>query len=101
VAVNGADLWLMHHFLQQGERAQDYTFERMQPIVAKASGLPAEPLEILSIMPWVMSPKIAALFRIGRVMLVGDAAARLSPAGGLGLNTGLQAAQIWRGNLHP
>jgi putative polyketide hydroxylase len=92
VAVNGADLWLMHHFLQPGERAQDYTFERMQPIVAKASGLPDEPVEILSIMPWVMSPKVAALFRIGRVLLVGDAAARLSPAGGLGLNTGLQAA---------
>jgi 2-polyprenyl-6-methoxyphenol hydroxylase-like FAD-dependent oxidoreductase len=92
VAVNGADLWLMHHFLQPGERVQDYTFERMQPIVAKASGLPDEPVEVLSIMPWVMSPKVAALFRIGRVLLVGDAAARLSPAGGLGLNTGLQAA---------
>jgi 2-polyprenyl-6-methoxyphenol hydroxylase-like FAD-dependent oxidoreductase len=92
VAINGADLWLMHHFLQPGEGVQDYTPERMQPIVAKASGLPAEPLEILSIMPWVMSPKVAALFRIGRVLLVGDAAARLSPAGGLGLNTGLQAA---------
>jgi putative polyketide hydroxylase len=92
VAVNGADLWLMHHFLQPGERVQDYTFERMQPMVAKASGLPDEPVEILSIMPWVMSPKVAALFRIGRVLLVGDAAARLSPAGGLGLNTGLQAA---------
>jgi putative polyketide hydroxylase len=91
VAVNGDDLWLMHHFLQPGERAQDYTFERMQPIVVRASGLPAEPVEILSIMPWVMSPKVAALFRIGRVLLVGDAAARLSPAGGLGLNTGLQA----------
>ena len=43
-------------------------------------------------MPWVMSPKVAEVFRIGRVLLVGDAASRLSPAGGLGLNTGVQAA---------
>ena len=42
--------------------------------------------------PWVMSPKVAMRFRLGRVLLVGDAAARLSPAGGLGLNTGLQSA---------
>src|SRR5436309_15739993 len=39
-----------------------------------------------------MSPKVARQYRIGRVFLVGDAAARLSPSGGLGLNTGLQAA---------
>ena len=92
VAINSADLWLMHHFLQPGERVQDFPVDRVQSIVTKASGLPAEPVEILSIMPWVMSPKVAALFRVGRVLLVGDAAARLSPAGGLGLNTGLQSA---------
>jgi putative polyketide hydroxylase len=39
-----------------------------------------------------MSPKIAALFRKGRVFLTGDASARLSPAAGLGMNTGLQSA---------
>jgi putative polyketide hydroxylase len=92
VAVNGSDLWLMHHFLQADEKPQDFSAERLREIVAKASGLPAEPVEILSVMRWVMSPKVAELFRIGRVLLVGDAAARLSPSGGLGLNTGLQAA---------
>ncbi len=91
VAVNGTDLWLMHHFLQPGEKSREFPIERLQGIVAKASGLPLEPVEILSIMPWVMSPKVAELYRIGRVLLVGDAAARLSPAGGLGLNSGLQA----------
>jgi putative polyketide hydroxylase len=58
----------------------------------KASGLPSEPVGILSVMPWVMSPKVARRYRIGRIFLVGDAAARLSPTGGLGLNTGLQSA---------
>jgi 2-polyprenyl-6-methoxyphenol hydroxylase-like FAD-dependent oxidoreductase len=54
VAINGSDLWLMHHFLQPGEKPQDFPGQRMQQIVAKASGLPGEPVEILSIMPWVM-----------------------------------------------
>ena len=49
-------------------------------------------LKILGVAPWVMSPKIAASFRAGRIFFAGDAAARLSPAGGLGMNTGLQSA---------
>lgn len=92
VAVNGDDLWLMHHFLQPSEKPEDYSKERFEEIIRHASGLPEEPVEVLSMRPWVMSPKVALRFRIGRILLVGDAAARLSPAGGLGLNTGLQSA---------
>jgi putative polyketide hydroxylase len=92
VAIDGRDLWLMHHFLQPAESAADFPAERLQSIVTKASGLPDEPVEILSVMPWVMSPKVARRYRVGRILLVGDAAARLSPTGGLGLNTGLQSA---------
>jgi putative polyketide hydroxylase len=92
VAINGNDLWLMHHFLQPGEKSGDYPAERLQALIREASGLSAETVEVLSVMPWVMSPKVARQYRIGRVLLVGDAAARLSPSGGLGLNTGLQSA---------
>jgi len=92
VAVNGDDLWLMHHFLQPGEKPEDYSKERFEQIIRHVSGLPDEPVEVLSMRPWMMSPKVAMRFRLGRVLLVGDAAARLSPAGGLGLNTGLQSA---------
>jgi putative polyketide hydroxylase len=82
----------MHHFLQPGEEPKDFPASRLQAMIRDASGLPAEPVEVLSVMPWVMSPKVARRYRIGRIFLVGDAAARLSPAGGLGLNTGLQSA---------
>ena len=92
VAVNGDDLWLMHHFLEPGEKPEDYSKERFEQIIRHVSGLPEEPVEVISMRPWVMSPKVAMRFRLGRVLLVGDAAARLSPAGGLGLNTGLQSA---------
>jgi len=92
VAVNADDLWLMHHFLQPGEEPKDFPSDRLQTMIRAASGLPAEPVEVLSVVPWVMSPKVARRYRIDRTFLVGDAAARLSPAGGMGLNTGLQSA---------
>lgn len=92
VSVNGDDLWLMHHFLQAGEQPSDYPAEKLAAIVREASGVPGVPVEILSVSPWVMSPKVAAKFRAGPVLLTGDAGARLSPAGGLGMNTGLQSA---------
>lgn len=93
VAVNGRDLWLMHHFLQPGEVPADYPPERLKAMIGKASGREAVEVEILGVNPWVMSPKIARTFRLGRVFLTGDASARLSPAGGLGMNTGLQSVQ--------
>lgn len=92
VEVNGTDLWLMHHFLQPGETVADFPPERLQGIIQQASGMPEVPVEVLSLSPWVMSPKVAREFRRDRILLVGDAAARMSPAGGLGLNTGLQSA---------
>lgn len=90
VSVNGWDLWLMHHFLQPGESPENYRAEDFVSIIRMVSGRPEVPVEVITISPWVMSPKISRQFRKGRVLLVGDAAARLSPAGGLGLNTGLQ-----------
>ena len=91
VAVNGDDVWLMHHVLEPGETQADYPSERLARMIREASGRPDDPVEVLSVSPWVMSPKVARQFRVGRVLFTGDAAARLSPAGGLGLNTGLQA----------
>jgi putative polyketide hydroxylase len=90
VTVDGSRLWLMHHFLQPGETPGDFPRGRLEEIIKRASGMPEVPVEILSTSAWVMSPCVARRWREGRVFLVGDAAARLSPAGGLGLNTGLQ-----------
>ena len=90
VTVNGDDLWLMHHFLDEGETPEDWPLERMHAQVVKASGLPDEPVEILSLSPWVMSPSLSPEWRRDRIFFVGDAAARVSPTGGLGLNNGIQ-----------
>jgi hypothetical protein len=98
VTVNGDDLWLMHHFLDEGETPADWPQERLHSMVVKASGLPDVPVEILSLSPWVMSPSLASEWRRDRIFFVGDAAARVSPSGGLGLNNGIQGVHnlIWK-----
>lgn len=47
---------------------------------------------ILSIDTWSPHVQVAARYRAGRCLLVGDAAHRFPPSGGLGLNTGIQEA---------
>lgn len=92
VSVNGRDEWLMHHFLMPGETQETYPPEKLIALIRSASGVADLQPEILSVCEWVMSPKVAVDYRSGRIFLTGDAAARLSPAGGLGMNTGLQSA---------
>ena len=66
VAVNGDDLWLMHHFRNR-EKPEDYSKERFEEIIRYVSGFAEEPVEVLSMRPWVMSPKVAMRFQVGRV----------------------------------
>ncbi len=50
------------------------------------------PIEILSVRNWVAQEQVAARYREGRALLIGDAAHRFPPTGGLGLNTGIVEA---------
>ena len=45
-----------------------------------------------TVSPWHMTAQVAERYRAGRIFLVGDAAHRFPPTGGLGLNTGVQDA---------
>ena len=50
------------------------------------------PLEIISVLPWRATVRMADEFRSGRAFLVGDAARAISPLGAFGLNTGVADA---------
>ncbi len=68
--------------------------EEEQTIPARldnALGITAQP-KILSIDAWSPHVQVAERYRRGRVFLVGDAAHRFPPTGGLGLNTGVEEA---------
>jgi 2,4-dichlorophenol 6-monooxygenase len=79
-----------HVFMMPSRGSQDE--ERTIPErLARALGVPLEP-KILSFDDWSPHVQVAARYREGRVFLVGDAAHRFPPTGGLGLNTGIQEA---------
>ena len=82
----------MHPWDPDRESARDYTEAVCADIVRRALGTDAYPLMIRTIRTWTMTAQVAERYRERRIFLVGDAAHRFPPTGGLGLNTGVQDA---------
>ena len=75
-----------------GESITDWTPQRCTELIRIASGIPDLAPEILTVMPFVMGGHVATAFRAGPVFLVGDAAHRTTPVGGIGMNTAIHGA---------
>src|SRR5579859_508098 len=67
--------------------------ERVESDVRQALGIADLPLKIHKITRWSVEAVIASAFRAGRVFLLGDAAHRHPPTGGLGLTSAIHDAQ--------
>jgi len=82
----------MHPWDPDRESAADYTEDVCAAIVRRAMGTDAIPFTVRTVRTWTMTAQVAERYRGGRTFLVGDAAHRFPPTGGLGLNTGVQDA---------
>jgi 2-polyprenyl-6-methoxyphenol hydroxylase-like FAD-dependent oxidoreductase len=91
--------WVYMHPLDESrESAADFTEAKCADVVRRALGTTDHPFTIRTIRTWMMTAQIAERYRERRIFLVGDAAHRFPPTGGLGLNTGVQDVHnlIWK-----
>jgi putative polyketide hydroxylase len=71
------------------ERLADYTHDRARKLLALATGIPDLTPRIDSVTTFSSAAQIADRFRHDDVFLVGDAAHRITPRGGTGMNTAI------------
>jgi len=83
--------WVFH-ITYQGEGPKDLTDEQIEANMRLGLGIGDLPMKIHKITRWAIEGVLAPKFRVGQVFLVGDAAHRHPPTGGLGLTSGTQDA---------
>jgi hypothetical protein len=72
--------------------AAEFPQERLVALIREVTGRPALDVEILATSAFAFSAQVAATWRAGRALLVGDAAHRMTPRGGRGMNTAIADA---------
>jgi 2-polyprenyl-6-methoxyphenol hydroxylase-like FAD-dependent oxidoreductase len=77
---------------EQGERLEDYDRNRCITLVRTAAGIPDLDVELLGVQAFTFAAQVAQRYRKGNVFLAGDAAHRMTPSGGMGMNTGIHDA---------
>ena len=85
-------LWRVSLYADEGESIEDALRPtaievKLQRIVPRA-----EPYAVLEVRPYRIHQRIVPTYRVGRVLLAGDAAHLNSPSGGMGMNGGLHDA---------
>ncbi|KAL2955096.1 hypothetical protein AAZX31_18G008700 [Glycine max] len=97
---------LVAHDLRQGEfvlqipfyppqqTIEDFSPKACEKLISKLVGQEFGDADVIDIKPWVMHAEVAENFICSgnRILLAGDAAHQFPPAGGFGMNTGIQDA---------
>jgi 2-polyprenyl-6-methoxyphenol hydroxylase-like FAD-dependent oxidoreductase len=82
-SLDGGDLWRVTYPLKDGETPS------AADVLATVADAVDGPVEVLDAREWSGDAVVAESFRSGHVLLAGDAAHRMWPSGGHGMNTGL------------
>ena len=111
IAIDNRARWALHivYRPERGETPADFSSERCVALASYALGIPGTEIEVVGVLPWQPSVRIAERFREGRVFRAGDAAHEMPPWGGQGANTGIadahnlawKLAAVLRGQAKP
>jgi 2-polyprenyl-6-methoxyphenol hydroxylase-like FAD-dependent oxidoreductase len=85
-SLDGGDLWRVTYPLKDDECP---AASEVRATIADALDCSVESVEVLDTREWSGDAVVAESFRSGHVLLAGDAAHRMWPSGGHGMNTGL------------